>query len=136
MLFRSEIMSILTKGKHTSKGVDSAEEKVVKDMAKEVSDKSQTVSDKIKVMLVALGALGTLLFSQGSKASTTSQLLPPSGVGASSDAVENILSTIRFKESGSAAGNYSIPHPVGMPTQSASGAYAFTDEAWQSLTKK
>ena len=47
--------------------------------------------------------------------------------------VEKILATIRTKESG---GNYGIPHPIGMPGQSASGAYAFTNGTWQSLTKK
>ena len=53
-------------------------------------------------------------------------------VGANSD-VEKILATIRTRESG---GNYSIPHPIGMPNQTASGAYAFTNKTWQYLTKK
>lgn len=43
-----------------------------------------------------------------------------------------ILATIRQKESG---GNYSIPGPIGMPG-SASGAYAFTDATWRSLTAR
>lgn len=47
--------------------------------------------------------------------------------------VEKILATIRTRESG---GNYGIPHPIGMPNQTASGAYAFTNESWRSLTKK
>lgn len=47
--------------------------------------------------------------------------------------IEKILATIRTRESG---GNYGIPHPIGMPTQTASGAYAFIDESWQGLTKK
>jgi len=47
--------------------------------------------------------------------------------------IEKILATIRTRESG---GNYGIPHPIGMPNQTASGAYAFIDESWQGLTKK
>ena len=47
--------------------------------------------------------------------------------------VEKILATIRTRESG---GNYGIPHPNGMPSQTASGAYAFTNGSWQGLTKK
>ena len=47
--------------------------------------------------------------------------------------VEKILATIRTRESG---GNYGIPHPIGMPGQSASGAYAFTNGTWRGLTKK
>jgi hypothetical protein len=46
--------------------------------------------------------------------------------------VERILATIRTRESG---GNYGIPHPIGMPDQTASGAYAFLDESWRNLTK-
>ena len=46
--------------------------------------------------------------------------------------VERILATIRTRESG---GNYGIPHPIGMPNQTASGAYAFLDESWRNLTK-
>jgi hypothetical protein len=47
--------------------------------------------------------------------------------------IEKILATIRTRESG---GNYGIPHPIGMPGQTASGAYAFIDSSWQGLTKK
>ena len=47
--------------------------------------------------------------------------------------VEKILATIRTRESG---GNYGIPHPNGMPSQTASGAYAFTNGSWRGLTKK
>ena len=47
--------------------------------------------------------------------------------------IEKILATIRTRESG---GNYGIPHPIGMPGQTASGAYAFIDASWQGLTKK
>lgn len=47
--------------------------------------------------------------------------------------IEKILATIRTRESG---GNYGIPHPIGMPGQTASGAYAFTNGSWQGLTKK
>jgi hypothetical protein len=47
--------------------------------------------------------------------------------------IEKILATIRTRESG---GNYGIPHPIGMPNQTASGAYAFVDSTWQGLTKK
>jgi hypothetical protein len=47
--------------------------------------------------------------------------------------VEKILATIRTRESG---GNYGIPHPNGMPSQTASGAYAFTNDSWRGLTKK
>jgi hypothetical protein len=47
--------------------------------------------------------------------------------------IEKILATIRTRESG---GNYGIPHPIGMPNQTASGAYAFIDSSWQGLTKK
>lgn len=47
--------------------------------------------------------------------------------------IEKILATIRTRESG---GNYGIPHPIGMPNQTASGAYAFTNGTWQGLTKK
>jgi hypothetical protein len=47
--------------------------------------------------------------------------------------VQKILATIRTRESG---GNYGIPHPIGMPGQTASGAYAFIDESWRNLTKK
>ena len=46
--------------------------------------------------------------------------------------VERILATIRTRESG---GNYGIPHPIGMPDQTASGAYGFLDESWRNLTK-
>ena len=46
--------------------------------------------------------------------------------------VERILATIRTRESG---GNYGIPHPIGMPNQTASGAYGFLDESWRNLTK-
>ena len=46
--------------------------------------------------------------------------------------VEKILATIRTRESG---GNYGIPHPIGMPTQTASGAYGFLDSSWRNLTK-
>ena len=46
--------------------------------------------------------------------------------------VERILATIRTRESG---GNYGIPHPIGMPGQTASGAYGFLDESWRNLTK-
>jgi hypothetical protein len=47
--------------------------------------------------------------------------------------IEKILATIRTRESG---GNYGIPHPIGMPGQTASGAYAFTNGSWRGLTKK
>jgi hypothetical protein len=47
--------------------------------------------------------------------------------------IEKILATIRTRESG---GNYGIPHPIEMPGQTASGAYAFTNDSWQGLTKK
>lgn len=74
------------------------------------------------------GELGTSIydFFTGSSGRTATP------VGANSD-VERILATIRTRESG---GNYGIPHPIGMPNQTASGAYAFTNGTWQGLTKK
>jgi len=65
----------------------------------------------------------------GAPIASTAQLqnLPPIPAD-----VEKILATIRTRESG---GNYGIPHPIGMPTQTASGAYGFLDESWRNLTK-
>ena len=65
----------------------------------------------------------------GAPIASTAQLqnLPPIPAD-----VEKILATIRTRESG---GNYGIPHPISMPTQTASGAYGFLDESWRNLTK-
>jgi LAS superfamily LD-carboxypeptidase LdcB len=78
----------------------------------------------------------TMIGNEFSSQNTTGEMSENIGpvyadVSAGSESTKQILNTIKNVESG---GDYSTPNKAG--TSSASGAYQFIDETWQSLTKK